>query len=119
VKALMLRAQVLQQLAISELLVRDGLKVEPRFHLFAEDGEWGVVMPSFGGPAKIGQGYELLQTLMAWKMTRAFVHSTGLVKPRRIMSCGVSRDGVIVAIKRINGRPTRFAEVEWQPLCSR
>jgi hypothetical protein len=93
-KALNLRAQVLQQL--SELLLRDGLEVEPRFHLFAEDGEWGVIMTSFGGPAKIGRGYELLQTLMAWKMTFAFVHSTELVRPRRIMSCGVSRDGAIV-----------------------
>ena len=109
----MLRASILEELAISERIVRDGHEVVPRYLVIAPDGEHTIMVQL---PDDIGARHErmlVVRAFIIWKAATGFVQSTELIEPNAIASVAVSRDGVSGALRRITRKPLAFAVHEW------
>lgn len=109
----MLRAAVLEELAVSERVVRAGHEVVPRYRIFAPDGEHGVIVQLPDDIAARHERMQVVRAFMIWKAASAFVQSSELIEPNAIVSIAVTRDGVWGALRRITRKPFTFAPHEW------
>jgi len=100
------------RLSASIVLARE--EVVPRFRIEVP-GERGFVLfvplPDDEGQRRWRMG--LVSAFMAWKGAHAFVFSSELKEPDAALSCAVSREGVIGAVRLIVRRPLSVGPVEW------
>ena len=108
-----LRSEILDELSLSERIVRDGHEVVPRFRIIAPDGEHTMMVQLPDDLAARNERMQVVRAFMIWKAATAFVQSTELIEPNAIASVAVTRAGAIGALRRITCKPMVFGEFEW------
>jgi hypothetical protein len=107
-----LKKVLLEEMGVSEAIVRDGHEVIPRFRIFTADGEFVVLMPLSGNAADRHRRIRLVGHFMAWKMATGFVISGELHAPDAISSFFIGRherEGLFRLIER--GPAISFSEI--------
>jgi hypothetical protein len=107
-----LRKVLLEELGVSEAIVRDGHEVIPRFRIFTADGDFVILLPLSEDTADRHRRIQLVGHFMAWKMATSFVISGELHAPDAISSFFVGRGeraGLFRLIER--GPPISFGEI--------
>src|SRR5262245_51947282 len=108
-----LRSVILDELAASERIVRNGNEVVPRYHIGAPDGEYIIFAQVSDDLRQRERRMQLIAGFMAWTFAQWFVLAGQLVDPDAISECGISRDERIGALKEISRSPLSFGEVQW------
>ena len=109
----MLCAAVLEELTVSERVVRAGHEVVPRYRIIAPDGEHSIMVQLPDDIEARNERMSVVRAFMIWKAASAFVQSSELIEPNAIASIAVTRDGVSGALRRITRKPLMFASHEW------
>ena len=109
----MLRADIIDELQLSEHIVRDGHEVVPRFRVIAPDGEHTVMVQLPDDIAARNERMQIVRAFIIWKAATGFVKSTELIEPDAIVTVAVTRDGASGALRRITREPISFGEIEW------
>ena len=109
----MLRALILEELAFSQRVVREGHEVVPRFRILAPDGEHTVMVQLPDDLSERVERMRVVRAFMIWKAATGFVHSSELITPDAITACAVTREDVTGGLQRIRRKPLGFEEVEW------
>ena len=109
----MLRSLILEELALSQDIVRKGHEVVPRFRVLAPDGEHTIMVQLPDDLDARMERMRVVRAFMIWKAATGFVHSSELISPDAITACAVTRDDVTGGLQRIRRRSLGFAEVEW------
>ena len=122
---------LLEELALSEDIVRKGVDVMPRFRVTAPDGEYRILMPPddmtirkrgtrFMAKNPFLQNLlELLKAnpsegaFMAWKQASAFIMAGELKEPDAIAAYAVCCDGCTGVMRLIEREPLSFREKQW------
>jgi len=105
-----LKNALLEELGVSEAIVRDGYEVIPRFRIVAPREQFVILLRPPEGTAERPHCIHLVGRFMAWKMATAFIISCELRDPHSISSFAVTRDernGITRHIDR--GPPLSFA----------
>src|SRR5450631_3913429 len=110
---MMLRSLILEELAVSQRVVREGHEVVPRFRVLAPDGEHTVMVQLPDDLEARMERMRVVRTFMIWKAATGFVHCSELIEPDAISACAVTRDDVTGGLQRIRRKPLGFEEVEW------
>ena len=110
---MMLRALILEELAFSQRIVRDGHEVVPRFRVLAPDGGHTVMVQLPDDLDARMERMRVVRAFMIWKAATGFVHCSELIEPDAITACAVTRDDVTGGLQRIRRTPLGFEEVEW------
>ena len=97
-------ASLMDELALSERLIRGGSDVLPRFRIFAPEGQYVVFMPPPEGSDEAARRMILMSEFMAWKMAIGFVFSAELKDPRAIASYCVMRAITLGFMRRVSWR---------------
>lgn len=108
-----MRATMIEELALSEKIVRDGHEVVPRFRVITPEGQWIVFVPL---PDDLEERYRRMQLVgafMAWKMATGFVLCNELLEPDAICVAYVSRSERVLALRKISREPLSFGEPLW------
>jgi len=108
-----LRALILEELAFSQRVVREGHEVVPRFRILAPDGEHTVMVQLPDDLSERVERMRVVRAFMIWKAATGFVHSSELITPDAITACAVTREDVTGGLQRIRRKPLGFGEVEW------
>ena len=109
----MLRASVLEELAISERVVRSGHEVVPRYLVIAQDGEHTMMVQLPDDIAARNERMSVLRAFMIWKAATGFAQSTELIEPDAIASFAVTRQGVSGARRISRSRSVSLSPIEW------
>jgi hypothetical protein len=107
-----LKKVLLEEMGVSEAIVRDGHEVIPRFRIFTADGDFVVLLPLSDDATERHRRIRLVGRFMAWKMATGFVISGELHAPDAISSFFVGRHerGPPLSFRAI--RPLGEGEVE-------
>jgi hypothetical protein len=108
-----LRKAVLEELAVSRDIIRDGSEVVPRFTIFAPDGPHVIMVQLSDKEAERRKRFEIVKLFMIWKAASGFMMATEVVQPDAIAVTAVTRTEVIGAYQRITRSPLSFAHPEW------
>ena len=103
---------LLEEMGVSEAIVRDGHEVIPRFRIFTADGDFVVLLPLSDDATERHRRIRLVGRFMAWKMATGFVISGELHAPDAISSFFVGRherEGLFRLIER--GPPLSFRAI--------
>jgi hypothetical protein len=101
---------LLEELGVSEAIVRDGHEVLPRFRIFTPSGHFIILMQLPDETAERQRRLRLVGLFMAWKMATAFIISGELHDPNSISSFAVARNERLGFMRRIDrGPPLSFA----------
>jgi len=104
---------MLEELAISQGVVRKGHEVVPRFRVLGPDGEHTIMVQLPDDLSERMERMRVVRAFMIWKAATSFVHSSELIEPDAITACAVTRDDVMGGLQRIQRKPIGFGEVEW------
>ncbi|KAB2943485.1 MAG: hypothetical protein K8F92_13885 [Hyphomicrobium sp.] len=96
---------LLEELGMSEAIVRDGHAVIPRFRICTPDGHFVILMQLPDDVADRRRRIRLLGNFMAWKLATGFAISGHLHAADSISSCAVARDVRQGMMRRIERRP--------------
>ena len=107
------RAMVLEELAFSQRVVREGHELVPRFRVLAPDGEHTIMVQFPDDLEACMERLQVVRAFMVWKAATGFVHSAELFEPDAITACAVMRDDVTGGLQCIRRKPLGFGEVEW------
>src|SRR5271168_1855236 len=102
------RSDIVEQFAISQRIVRDGIEVVPRFTVFCHDGPHIAFIQL---PADLDERVQRLNVMyrfMIWKAAHAFTLASELETPDALMVVAVTRDDAIGAIQPILRNPIGF-----------
>ena len=108
-----MRSTMLDELALSERIVRDGHEIVPRFRVITPEGEWIVFVPLPDDLAERQRRFRLVGAFMAWKMATAFVLCNELFEPDAISAAYVSRNERVLVLRKISRKPLSFGEPVW------
>lgn len=108
-----MRTTMLEELALSERIVRDGYEVVPRFRVITPEGEWIVFVPLPDDIEERHRRMQLVAGFMAWKLARAFIICTELHQPDAISAAYVGRDERALVLRKISRKPLSFGEPIW------
>ena len=108
-----MRSTLLEELAISEDIVRKGVEVVPRFRVTTPDGDYRILMPLSDDMAKRERGMRLMGAFMAWKQASAFVLASELKEPDAIVAFAACRDGHAAVMRLIEREPLSFDDDQW------
>ena len=136
-----MRTALLEEIALSEDIVRKGVEVVPRFRITVPDGEYRILMPPDDMTIhKRGMRFmaknpflqnvlELLKSnpsegafmawkqasvaFMAWKQASAFIIAGELKEPDAIAAFAVCSDGCTGIMRLIEREPLSFSEKQW------
>lgn len=107
-----LKNALLEELGVSEAIVRDGHVVIPRFRIVAPREQFVILLRLPVDTAEHQERIHLLRLFIAWKMATAFILSGELHDPHSISSLAVACDACHGIIRRINrGPPLFFAPI--------
>ena len=109
----MQRAIILEELAFSQRVVREGHELVPRFRVLAPDGEHTIMVQLPDDIEERVGRLRVVRAFLIWKAATSFVHSSELIEPDAITACAVTRDDVTGGLQRIRRKPLGFEEVEW------
>jgi len=109
----MQRAMILEELAFSQRVVREGHELVPRFRVLAPDGEHTIMVQLPDHLEARMERLRVVRAFLIWKAATGFVHSSELIEPDAITACAVMRDDVTGGLQRIRRKPLGFEEVEW------
>lgn len=107
-----MRKVLLEEMGVSEAIVRDGHEVIPRFRIFTADGDFVVLLPLSDDASERQRRIRLVGLFMAWKLATNFVISGELHAPDAISSFFVGRhqrEGLFRLIER--GPPISFGAI--------
>jgi hypothetical protein len=110
-----LRKVLLEEMGMSEAIVRDGHEVIPRFRIFTADGDFVVLMPLSDNAAERQRRIRLVGLFMAWKMATGFVISGESHAPDAISSFFVGRHEREGLFRPIEHGPPDFV---WRDSCT-
>ena len=121
-----MRTLLLEELARSEKIVRDGVEVVPRFRIVTPEGEFVVMIQMKDDLADRQERLDLMAAFMAWKYASGFIFSVetwlgpsgalqdaGKRQGEAILSFGVSRDERCGAMRTLQRNPLRFSAPTW------
>lgn len=108
-----MRTRIIEELILSERIVRTGHEVVPRYRIMAPDGEHSMLVQLPDDITARSERMSAVRAFMIWKAASAFVQSSELIEPNAIASIAVTRDGVSGALRRITRKPLAFADHEW------
>jgi hypothetical protein len=103
-------AILLEELAFSEKVIRDGHEVVPRFRVFSHEGEFCVLVPLPDEEEGRAQALSLVATFMALKLASGFILACELIEPDALMALAVSRNVAEGYVAPINREPLSFGE---------
>jgi hypothetical protein len=107
-----LKNALLEELGVSEAIVRDGHEVIPRFRIVAPREQFVILLRLPEDTAERPHCIHLVGLFMAWKMATAFIISCELRDPHSISSFAVARDERNGIMRRIDrGPPLSFAPI--------
>lgn len=109
----MLRGRIIDELALSQRIVRKGHEVVPRFVAMAPDGDHTVMVQMPDDLSERLQRLTVVKSFLVMKAATGFVHASELATPDAIAALAVTRDEVIGAIQRIARSPLSFSAPEW------
>jgi len=109
----MLRALILEELAFSQRIIRDGHEVVPRFRVIAPDGQHTIMVQMPDDLAARMERLQVVRAFMVWKAATAFIHSSEIITPDAITAFAITRTDVTGGLQRIKRKPLSFGEIEW------
>ncbi len=109
----MLRSMILEELSLSQTIVRTGEEVVPRFRILAPEGEFSIFLPLPNETTLRLDRLDLIRHVMIWKLATGFVHASELVEPDAIVVLAVTRKDIAGGLQRIRRKPVSFGETEW------
>ncbi len=109
----MLRAHIIEELAFSQRVIRDGHEVVPRFRVIAPDGQHTIMVQMPDDLAARIERLQVVRMFMIWKAATAFIHSSELITPDAITTFAVTHTDVTGGMQRIRRKPLSFGEIEW------
>jgi hypothetical protein len=111
-----LKNALLEELGVSEAIVRDGHEVIPRYRIVAPREQFVILLRLPEDTADRPPRLDLVGLFMAWKMATAFIISCELREPHAISSLAVARDERYGIVRRIDrGPPLAFAPIAALP----
>jgi hypothetical protein len=96
---------MMDELALSERLMRGGSDVLPRFRIFAPEGQYVIFVTVLDDADETSRRMAQVSGFMAWKMAIGFVFSAELKDPRAIASCCIMRSTTLGFMRRVSRRP--------------
>ena len=109
-----LTALIIDEFGISQRIVRAGIKVVPRFNVFAPDDGVHVAFVQLPQDTEGRlKRLEVMQSFMIWKAATAFTLASELAEPDALMVVAVTRDGAAAAIQPIDREPLGFRPLSW------
>lgn len=96
---------LLEELGVSEAIVRDGHEVIPRLRIVAPREQFVILLRLPLDGVEHQQRINLVRLFMAWKMAIAFILSGERRDPHAISSLAVGRDGRHGIMRRIDRGP--------------
>ena len=108
-----MRAKMLEELALSERIVRDGAEVVPRFRVITHEGEWIVFVPLPDALEERQRRMQLVGAFMCWKLATGFILCNELSQPDAISVAYVGRDDRALVLREINRKPPAFGAPQW------
>jgi hypothetical protein len=108
-----MRDLLLEELAMFERIVRDGLEVVPRFRVLTAGGEYVIFAPLSDDLAERRRTLQMIGAFMAGKLAQAFVMSAEIEEPDAIVAIAVSRDGREGVLQKIARNPLGFGAPRW------
>lgn len=109
----MLRGKILEELSLSQRIVRAGSEVVLRFVVLAPDCEHTVMVQLPDDMRARMERINVVRFFMVMKAATGFLHASELMEPDAIMAVAVTREDVAGAIQRITRQPLSFAAPEW------
>ena len=104
---------LIDEMAMSEGIVRDGNEVVPRLRIFTPEGQFVIFVQLPDDARERDRLMKLVARFMAWKMAIAFVLSAEMRSPDAITSFAVTRSERHGIMRRINrGAAISFADTE-------
>jgi hypothetical protein len=101
---------LLEELALSQRIVRDGEEVVPRFRMFTPEGQFVVLVPLDPDQER---RLRLLHAFMTWKMAIGFILAAETRAPDAITVALVTRNECRGLLRRISrGNPISFGADE-------
>lgn len=108
-----MRSIMLEELALSERIVRDGYEIVPRFRILTPEGQWSVFVPLPDDMAERERRFRLVGAFMAWKLATSFILCNELHEPDAISAAFIGRDDRAVVLRKIIRKPLSFGEPIW------
>lgn len=93
---------LIDEMAMSEGIVRDGNEVVPRLRIFTPEGQFVIFVQLPDDARERDRLMKLVARFMAWKMAIAFVLSAEMRSPDAITSFAVTRSERHGIMRRIN-----------------
>ena len=109
----MLRSHIIEELAFSQRIIRDGHEVVPRFRVIAPDGQHTVMVQMPDDLAARTERLHVVRAFMIWKAATGYVHSSEVIDPDAIAAFAITGTDVTGGLQRIGRQPLSFGEVEW------
>jgi len=108
-----MRTTMLEELAVSERIVRDGHEVVPRFRVISPEGQWIIFVQLPDDLAERARRFNLVSAFMAWKLATGFILCNELYQPDSISAAYIGRDDCALVLRKINRKPLSFSEPIW------
>jgi hypothetical protein len=109
-----MRELIVDELQLSETVIRAGGEVVPRFRIEVPgEAAYTLFVPLPDDVEQRQWRMGLVSAFMAWKGAHAFVMSSELRTPDAAVAAGVNRSGVLAGIRLIKRRPLVIGEVQW------
>lgn len=105
-----MRSTILEELALSERIVRDGHEVVPRFRVITPEGHWTILDQLPDDLAERARRFNLVSAFMAWKLATGFILSNELYGPDSITAAYIGRDDCALLLRKISRKPLSFSE---------
>jgi hypothetical protein len=99
---MMLRSLILEELAVSQRVVREGHEVVPRFRVLAPDGEHTAMVQLPDDLEARMERMRVVRAFMIWKAATGFVHCSELIAPDAITSHVVRHPASAPAVQRLS-----------------